>query len=253
MKKIFFVSLILLIFCSGVFCANDNKALLDSANNEYAKNKFDNAISYYNKILKNGYESSEIYYNIGNAHYKEKRYALAILNYEKAKKISPTDDDIQYNLKLANAKLVDKIEVLPQLFIKEWWNGFLQIFGEKVWSFIFIILVWVGFTGLLIYFISKIRLLKQIGFITAIFAFLFSLVFFFVAQKSYYVTTCHTEGIILSLSVNIKGSPSEQGTNLFILHEGTKVNITQSDADWTEIKLPNGNRGWIRSDELGVI
>ncbi len=244
---------VLLLLFSAVCMADSNNTLLDSANGAYAKNKFVESIKYYDKILAGGYESAEIYYNIGNAHYKNRQLALAILYYEKAKKLSPADEDINYNLKLVNEKLVDKIEVLPQLFIKDWWNSFLSSLSEKTGSMIGIVLFWLGFFGLFIYFVSRRRLLKQIGFGTATVAFLFSFLVFFVTQKSSIRNSTHTNGIVLSLSVNIKGSPSEQGTDLFVLHEGTKVGIEQRNENWTEIKIPNGNRGWIKSSDLGII
>src|ERR1022692_3186514 len=124
---------VLILFTSCVFAQNNN-ALLDSANTAYAKNNFSAAIGYYEKVLASGYESAGVYYNIGNAHYKNKNLPLAILNYEKAKKLAPADEDIGYNLKLVNEKLVDKIEVIPSLFLKDWLSSFLQLLTEKSWS-----------------------------------------------------------------------------------------------------------------------
>ena len=248
-----FIPLILLTCFTLGLAAQNNAALLDSANAAYAKNKFPEAAAYYEKVLDSGYESSEVYYNNGNAQYRNKNLPLAILNYEKARKLAPADEDIAYNLKLVNEKLVDKIEVIPTLFLKDWWSSFLQLLPEKTWSLTCLLLFWIGISGLLVYFISKSRLSKQIGFTSGILFLILSFGIFFVAQKNFDRNNSHTEGIIFSLSVNIKGSPSDQGTNLFILHEGTKVGIEQINADWTEIKLPNGNRGWLKSKDIGII
>ncbi len=244
--------LVVTLFATSIFAQNNN-ALLDSANSAYAKNNFSGAIGYYEKVLASGYESAGVYYNIGNAHYKNKNLPLAILNYEKAKKLAPADEDILYNLKLVNEKLVDKIEVIPSLFLKDWWSSFLQLLPEKSWSIICLVLFWLGISGLVIYFVSKSRLAKQAGFSAGVLLLFLSFLFYFVAQKSFTRNNSHTEGIVFSLSVNIKGSPSEQGTDLFILHEGTKVGIEQMNDDWTEIRLPNGNRGWLKSKEVGII
>jgi tetratricopeptide (TPR) repeat protein len=249
-KYIFNISFLLF---STVLFAQNNEVLLDSANTAYAHNKFDVAINYYERIVTNGFESPELYYNLGNAHYKSQHLALAILNYEKAKKLSPDDEDINYNLKLAGKKLVDKIEPLPQLFIKNWWNSFLLFFSPKTWSVIYIAFIWLGFAGFMIYLISRNRSVKQFCFIAGIAAFILSFFFFFVASNSNATSSSHNEGIILSSTVNIKGSPSDQGTNLFVLHEGTKVKIQQSNGDWIEVKIPNGNTGWIKSADLAVI
>lgn len=253
MSSICYSLQIILILFSGSLFAQSNEALLDSANTAYSKNKFDAAIKHYDQIIANGYESPEVYYNLGNAHYKSSRIALAILNYERAKKLSPADEDINYNLKMANAKLVDKIESLPQLFITDWWNSFILSLSERNWSIIFIAFIWIGFAGLLIYFLTKNRSTKQLGFIICVAAFAFSLFFLFVARKSNQISMSRNEAIILTSSVSIKGSPSEQGTNLFILHEGTKVHLEQTNGDWLEVKIPNGNRGWIKSADLVII
>lgn len=245
--------IIAVLLFSGITLAQSNETLLDSANTAYSKNNFDAAISYYEKIIASGYESPEVYYNLGNAHYKSKRLALAILNYEKAKKLAPADEDINYNLKMANGKLVDKIEALPQLFITDWWNSFLLSLSEKTWSIIYIAFIWLGFISLLVYFISKSRSTKQLGFTISMAAFVFSFFFLFVAKKSNEVSLSRNEAIILTSTVNIKGSPSEQGTNLFVLHEGTKVSLQQTNGDWLEVKIPNGNRGWIKATDLAVI
>jgi len=251
MKNILLIILIILL--PEFVLSQSNNALLDSANTAYSKNKFDAAIKHYDQIIASGYESPEVYYNLGNAHYKSSHIALAILNYERAKKLSPADEDINYNLKMANAKLADKIESLPQLFITDWWNSFLLSLSEKNWSILFIVFIWIGFTGLLIYFLTKNRSTKQLGFIICVSGFAFSFLFLFVARKSHNISMSRNEAIVLTSSVSIKGSPSEQGTNLFILHEGTKVHLEQTNGDWLEVKIPNGNRGWIKSSDLAII
>lgn len=250
--KLLFTTLLILFSCT-FFSAQTNESFIDSGNAAYAKNKFEAAAAFYSQVLSKGFESAELYYNIGNSYYKNNQPALAILYYEKAKKISPSDEDINFNLKLVEAKLVDKIEPIPSLFFNDWWSNFLIMCSEKTWSIIFIFLVWIGFTGLLAYFLLKNRTGRKTGFIISVFAFLLSFIFFAVAYKSNAITSTHSKGIILSSTVNIKGSPSEQGTNLFVLHEGTKVSIEQNDGEWTEIKISNGNRGWIKKAELGVI
>ena len=178
---------------------------------------------------------------------------MAILNYEKAKKLSPSDDDINYNLKLANTKLVDKIEALPQLFIKDWWNNFLLLFSERAWSVICIAFTWLCFIGLVVFFLPRSRAVKQMGFTIAVLSLFLSIGFFFVSQKSSRLNSAHSDAIEINPSVSIKGSPSDQGTNLFILHDGTKVNIEQSNGDWVEIKISNGNRGWIKTCDIAII
>lgn len=251
MKNIFIT--IFLAFLPLLILAQSNTTLLDSANAAYAKNKFDLSIKYYEQIVSNGYESAEVYYNIGNAYYKNNHLPQAILNYERARKLSPSNEDIIYNLKMANNKLIDKIEPLPQLFIKDWWNSLILACSEKSWSMIYISFVWLGFGGIVIYFTTKRRSVKQLSFIFSIGLFILSFLFLFISRSSHQLNSARNEGIIVTSTVNIKGSPSEQGTNLFILHEGTKVDIEQSNGSWLEVQIPNGNRGWIKAADVAVI
>lgn len=250
MKSI--LSFLFLLFFSVAYAENE-KNLMDSANAAYAKNKFELAIKEYQQILEKGYESPELYYNLGNAYFKSKQIAMAILNYEKAKKLSPADEDIAFNLRLANVRLVDRIEPLPQLFFKSWWNNLLLSLSEKTWSLIYLGFIWLGFLGIVFYFLARKRAAKQLGFSLCIAAFALSFLFMFIALKSNALNSAHNEAVVLSATVSIKGSPSEQGTSLFTLHEGTKVTIQQNNGEWIEVKIPNGNRGWIKSSDLGVI
>lgn len=251
MKTIFSIYFSILL-PSFVF-AQTNRALIDSGNTAYAINKFDRAIKHYEQIVSNGAESAELYFNLGNAYYKSGHLAKAVLYYEKAKKLSPGDEDILYNLKLVNKQLVDKIEPLPELFINDWWNNLLLTFPEKTWSLVAITFIWISFTFLLLYFIANKRSIRQSSFFISSTGFILSFLTLTIAHKSNKINLSHNEAIVVSLHVTIKGSPSDQGTNLFVLHEGAKAKIEQSSGDWVEIKIANGNRGWIKAVDLEVI
>lgn len=233
--------------------ANENTILIDSANTAYAKNNFETAISYYEKILSNRYEASEVYYNLGNAYYKTNKIALAILNYERALKLNPNDEDIKFNLKLANQKIIDKIDAIPQLFITEWKDGFINSFSEKDWSVFCIAFFTMGIILLAMYLSNRRLLIKQLCFWTALLFFILSTCTFFIARSQYLSAENKKEAVIISSSVNANSSPSESGTKVFVLHEGTKVSIVEINSDWVEIKLSNGNVGWIKTSDIILI
>lgn len=239
----------LLIF-SLVAVANENQVFLDSANNAYSKGNFETAINYYEKIINNGYEATEVYYNLGNAYYKSNKIAFAILNYERALKIAPDDEDIKFNLKLANQRIVDKIEIVPQLFITEWKEGFMNSHSEKGWSLICIGLFSISLVLLAIYLMSNKLLVKQSCFGLALLFFLSSLFTFFIAKNQYKILTGNKEAIVVSSPVDVTSSPTENTTRIFVLHKGTKVSIIKTNADWAEIKLSNGNIGWVKTSDI---
>ena len=246
--------IILFSFFASQLLAADANLLFKKANDLYAKNEFQKAIDLYEKVEASGMVSSELYYNLGNAYYKSNVIGKAILNYERAKKLNPEDEDIKFNLKLANQKTEDKIEAAPTLFLSQWKTDIVSMMSERAWSISAILFFSCGLLLLFFFFYFQQKLLKQIGFFLGLIMLVLSVFAYVFAKSSYYSTAYSNEAIIVTPSVTIYGSPSEKGTKLFVLHEGVKVTITESDAsDWTEIKIANGNVGWIKSNKIEKI
>lgn len=245
-------SLCFIIFLSSAF-ANENKLLLDSANDAYSKSDFHKAVKLYSTIINSGQVAPEIYFNLGNAYYKANNIAFAILNYERAIKIYPDNADFNFNLKLANQKIEDKIEAAPQLFLVQWKNGLVDLLTEKEWSVLCIVLIIISLSLFAIYVTTAKRSLKQFSFFGGAILIMLSIIFYFVAQHKFNLTKYSNSAIITSAAITVTGSPNEKGTKLFILHEGTKVIVTQEDVNWSEIKIANGNTGWIKKSELQKI
>ncbi|HEY0029649.1 MAG TPA: tetratricopeptide repeat protein [Bacteroidia bacterium] len=246
---------ILLLFLWTLSFANkaDQSIVFDSANAAYATGRYDTAIKLYESILEKNVESSELYYNLGNAYYKTNEIGLAILNYERAKKLNPSDEDLITNLKLANQRTEDKIEAAPELFITEWKNGIVNLLNETGWSVLCILLLCFSLILMITYIAAGNKKIKKTGFFGGLVFLLITVIIFFIAQHKYELTKYSADAIILSSSVTATGSPSEKGTKLFILHEGTKVTILQEETEWAEIRIANGNVGWIRSNSLKKI
>jgi len=247
LNSILILLLLLLSYSHGV---NAGNATFDSANTAYSQKEYDKAIQLYESIVTKNIEAPELYFNLGNAYYKTNNLGLAILNYERAKKLAPNDEDIAANLKIANLKIEDKIEPAPQLFLTEWKDSIINIMSEKKWSLLTILFVIISFLLFSIYATSTNRNLKQLGFFGGGITVFCYILLFFAAQSKYNITKFSKDAIITSASVTINSSPDEKGTKLFILHEGTKVLITEENFDWTEIKIANGNVGWIKTSEL---
>jgi len=253
-KNILFT--ILLILTGYLFSfvkANENNITLDSANTAYSKGDYNKAILLYQRILNKNSEAPELYFNLGNAYYKTNALGLAILNYERAKKLSPQDEDIIVNLKLANQKTEDKIDAAPQLFLTEWKNGLVYLLDEKSWSVVCILLTILSLILFGIYFYTHTLSLKRFGFFGGVVLLISTAVIFFIAQHSYHLSKNSNDGIIVAPSVTVVGSPNEKSTKLFILHEGTKVNITQEEDEWMEIRIANGNVGWLKKKDIIAI
>ena len=234
----------LMPLCSS---AADFKAQLDSAAVCYQATKYEQAISIYESIVAQGYESSELYFNLGNAYYKSNKFPYAIANYERALKLNATDEDIQFNLQLANTHVVDKIEVLPEFFLKS------RALTSNQWAVLSIVSFVAALVLLLLFFLSDRPLLRRFAFwigllliVEAAFSFSFS-------SKQKAAVLNEPEAIVVTPSVVVKSSPDAAGTELFLIHEGLKIKVTNQNGEWSEIRLSDGNKGWVKTADFVVI
>ena len=237
--------------------ASDPTTLLDSANAAYTKGDFQKASEQYEAILSMGYESPELYFNLGNSYFKLDKVGMSILNYERAKKLAPYDPDLNFNLKLANQRTLDKTEPLPQPFFEEWWDNLTNMQSEKTWGVrsICAFMIFLFFLGVFI--TSNKIFTKQVGFWLSILFFVFSVFSFFISKSSYNNMKNRDSAVILSSSVEVKNSPAEGGKKLFILHEGTKVSVPEviknEEGEWVVVKLSSEKVGWVKRSAIEFI
>ena len=251
MKKVIFLA----YFISTVLFVNAQEAdsLLVKANDQYVKGKYQDANNIYENILKLGYESPELYYNIANAFYKQNIIAYSILNYEKALKLAPNDNDIKYNLELTNRLVIDKIEVLPVFFITGWIRNLKNLFTSSFWAIISISTFAFSLIFISIYLYSRSIGLKKISFGLSFFIIIISLISFIFSYQQKQALKKGNTAIVMSPSVTVKSSPDSSGTDLFVVHEGTKVWIEDKISDWKEIKLSDGSIGWLNTSDIEEI
>jgi len=235
-------TILAILFTATVFAQAD---LLQKANELYTKEQFKQSIDVYNQILMTNMESPEVYFNLGNAYYKTGQYTLAILNYERAKLLAPDDEDINFNLQVANQKVVDSIQELPGIFVVRWWNSLVNSQTTDGWAILSILSFVIFLTMLGFYFFAKTSEVKRITFWSGCFLIVFTIFSWSSAAKQKSRLVNHSEAIVMQPTVTVKSSPSETGTNLFVVHEGLKVKITDKLGDWVEIKLADGNKGWL--------
>ena len=196
---------------------------------------------------------TDLYYNLGNAYYRLGKIGYSILNYERALKLSPGDDDIQHNLALANTKTVDQIESLPKFFIFQWWESILAMFNLTGWTytaFIFYLLILILFG---IYFFVKKPQLQRYAFFSGIIS---AVIFLIVATLL--IVKLNREvniknGIIIEPTVIAKVSPDKDSNDAFVIHEGLKVKLEDNIGNWYKIRLQDGKIGWTSKQNLGII
>jgi tetratricopeptide (TPR) repeat protein len=226
---------------------------IENANEAYIKGNYTKAAEEYEKLIQQGYESAELYFNLGNAYYKMGSIGKCILNYERAKKLAPQDEDIAFNLNLANQQTLDKIEPAPKLFLQEWWDNLKNAHSEKHWAWRSMMCFALFFFFLAVFITSVKPINRQFGFWLAVAFLLLSVINFIIAKDRYSDLSSHTSAVILSYSAEVKNAPVENSTKLFILHEGTVVKASETKDEWVKIELTKEKVGWVKRSQIEFI
>lgn len=226
---------------------------IKAAETAYASELYDRSIELYESVIQSYGDSYELYYNLGNSYYKTGKIAHAILNYERALLIKPGDSDIRFNLEMARQQTVDKIEPLQEFFLKSWFHSVQNLIGVDSWAtvgiFCFVLLI----CCLVLFFFSKWMRLKKIGFYLGIILFIVVIFANLFAYNQKEELINRNGAIVFTPTVTVKSSPDNSGTDLFVLHEGTKVFIKSTLGEWNEIELEDGNVGWINQKDIQKI
>ena len=226
------------------------KAEADSA---YTRGQYQQAISDYEALLKNG-ASAELYYNLGNAYYRTENITRAVLNYERALLLSPGDRDIRFNLQLAQSKTIDKIVPESEMFFITWYHSLVNLMSVDGWARMAIFSLALVIVLFLIYLFSEPVWLRKVGFFGGMILLVIFLLSNIFAWQQKQNLLFRKGAIVTASSVPVKSTPAKNGTDLFILHEGTKVSITDgSMKGWKEIRLADGKEGWIESNKIEMI
>lgn len=246
--------LLLISFWSVALFAGDNSPLanFETANNAYKNGEYDQAIAQYKELAEQG-ESTALYFNLGNAYFKTNQVAKSILYYERALQLSPSDPDIHYNLKLANDRIKDKIEKLPELNITRWWKTFTTSFGVDSWAWGAIGLMAIATALLLLFFVATARGLRMFGFYAGLLFVLLAGFSFYQASRAQQMISAQTSAIIMAPRIDVKGAPTNSGVNVFVIHEGTKVLILGERDGWVNIRIASGGEGWIKENDCTTI
>lgn len=219
----------------------------------YTQENYAEAAEAYQAVLQSGV-AAEVYYNLGNCYYKLDKIPMAILNYERALLLAPADADIRANLALARGKTVDKVVPPSEMFFVTWWRNLTNSMSIDAWSTLGLAAFVVILLGLLAYMFATPLWARKLGVYGAMALFLFMLVANLAALSQYAGLKHHDTAIILSPAVSVKSSPSERSTDLFLIHEGSKVEILDNSMkDWIEVKFEEGKQGWIPTNTAEVI
>lgn len=251
MKKHKYI-LVLLVALIASVNSFANTALQVKAEKAYSEKKYKEASAAYEEILKEGFVSYKLHYNLGNAYYKNNELGKAIYNYELANKLKPNNEDIKINLRIANEKTIDDIGSKENFFLGALKSGVVNALTTTGWAWLSVISLAACLGLAFLFFVSSNILLKRLGFFVS----LISLIAFIGSMVLGY-TSLHNKqqnkfAIIINKEAKIQEEPNTSSTSKFSLHEGSKVKVLETNLEWTNIKLENGNEGWVKTTDVGL-
>lgn len=246
MKRIYLL-VFMMVAVMGLKAQTIQNQEFAKANFYYNESRYDTALVIYEKILNEGYVSVPLLYNIGNTYFKLRNYPMAILHYEKALKIDPTNEDTRHNLAIANALITDKIEPMPVFFLTKWWRSTGNLMSANGWTKTSLELFGLFLVLVFLYFTARTKgVRKTTFFLSIIVLILLVCSSIFSYQKHKYLNE-RNEAIVMTPTITVKSSPSASGVDLFVLHEGSKVEIIDNADKWDKIKIADGSVGWMPS------
>lgn len=238
----------------SLICLAASAQSKSQADGLYEKEKYEEAAVIYEKILKNEGVAATIYYNLGNCYYKMDEIPKAVLNYERALLLSPGDEDVRANLVLARSKTIDKTTPASEMFFVTWWHALVNSMSISSWIAFAIGAFILMLVGILSYcFVSNI-LVRKVGVYGAFVMLFVVLVSNIAAYSQSELIENRMTAIVMSPAVTVKSSPSENSTDLFVIHEGTKVEILDNQMKgWREVKFEEGKQGWVPKEAIEEI
>ena len=220
----------------------------------YSAADYESAAGYFQKLVDSGHKSADVYFNLGNSLLKQRETGRAILNYERALRLDPSNEDVRYNLEFARSQTIDKIDQVPEFFLTSWMRTVCYSLPSNVWAVISLFLLAVTLALVLLFLLGRTSAGRKAGFFTAIAALLLTLLCWNYARMQYRDSVRQDEAVVVKAVVAAKSSPSDDSSkDLFVLHEGTKVSIRESVSTWLLVSIEDGRQGWISENSIEVI
>ncbi len=232
----------------------DCDSLWLSGVNAYSEGNHEEALDAWKAIESAGYESAELYCNMGDAYFRTGQTGYAILYYEKALKLDPSGSDARHNLNFASAGITDEFERIPDFFLKKWAESLSRIFSADLWAVLSIIFLGIAVASVLLFLLGGRSSLRKLGFsfaVAGLLLFAVSLCSALSQRSSYFREDA---AIVVEQICPARSSPSESGASeLFVVHEGTRLKVLDTVGEWNNVELPDGRSGWVESRRIRMI
>ena len=249
MRKLLMLLPVLFLCCSMAL-GQEKETTFENANSAYNAGQYENAVMLYKEILESGQHSAELYFNLANSYYRLNQVGESIFYFEKAKQLNPTDDDINVNSNFAQNMAIDAVEVLPKSQIIQLSEKTIDLFSQDAWAYFIILLAWflVFFWGLYLW--NKVPVIKRTFFIFSLVLGLLLMGSLSIAVIKSSKTADTTYGILFNKKIEVWAEPNSRAEVLFLLHQGTKVQMLDQLQEWRKIRIANGSEGWIKNGRV---
>ncbi len=250
MKKIL---LYITVFLTTLFLqAQSAGSFFKEGNKAYKKGDYQAAITAYEKALQTDSIAPELYFNLGNAYYKLNRIAPSIYYYEKALKLNPEDEDIRYNLQLANQMKLDKIDKVPESVFLRYKKKFNKLFSYNTWAWLAVLSAIFGFLNFTVFLFTQKTNIKRLTFVAMWLSFFLLLYTWYNADYGKKISQ-EKFAIVFSPNTDLMTEPNLTTDIVARLHEGTKIKILKSEDDWYLVQLPNGKKAWVPKTDIKIL
>ena len=247
------MSLLLMALLSTLATVTTQAQTKAEADSAYQQGNYQQAIVLYEQMLQKGV-SADLYYNLGNAYYRTEDITHAVLNYERALLLSPGDADIRFNLQMARSKTIDKITPESEMFFVTWYRSLAGLMSVDAWARTALAMLALAIVLGLLYLFASPVWMRKVGFFGALFMIVGFLLGNVLAWQQKREFTQRHGAIVTSSVANVKSTPATTGTDLFILHEGTRVDITDGTMkQWKRVRVADGKEGWIEAQMIETI
>lgn len=225
----------------------------ETADMTYKKGDYQEAIHAYRELIKRT-PNATLYYNLGNAYYRMNNLPQAILAYERALKLDPSDDDILFNLNFVKSKTIDKIVPIDRFFLVDWYWNLVTSMSIDAWGTLSVVLLVVFFGALMTRLFNGSERIRSLSH-TVCYTCLVGCVMSVVAAYSYRAKMSDENGaIVITPSIRLLKTPTNDAAQTGVVHEGTKVFITDRDLKgWLGVRLEDGREGWISEQQVELI
>lgn len=225
----------------------------EAGNSAYSAKEYGKAIVEYKAIVDGGEYSLELYYNLANAYFKSDSLGKAILYYNKALRIDPSQEDVLYNLAFAETRTKDKAPEVPEFFLNGWLRSVRNAMSCMTWSVLSLVALGLLLAFVLMFLLSSVIGVRKTGFYGALCALVLGAATLSFAISSRNNMIQHDEAIVMATAISVKSSPDTSATDLFLLHEGSKVRIVSEVDQWCEVALADGKKGWVEKSSIEEI